>query len=657
MATRRLSGLTTSSSVPDNGGDHSGGGGSAGGYVDDVFSTYLYEGLSTGGTSIGQTIHNGIDLLGEGGLVWTKKRTTTTFGEHALIDTERGVLAELQSNSNSAETTALGRVEEFLSDGYVLGASLRYNEDQHDYVSWTFRKAPGFFDVVTYTGDSAVKREIPHNLGCDVGLLMVKRLTDLSAWEVWHNSFTSDQAIALNESNPILPGHWAGTVPTSTEFTVDSDSDVNLSGEEYVAYVFAHDDSDEGIIQCGEMLTNASGVGEIDLGWEPQWVLYKEADRAGPWRMMDSMRGMPNNGTSYTTPTTLMAHESSAEAAYDVAWATATGFYLHNGASSASYIYMAIRRPNKPAEEFEAEELFGLLNNIPANSATNNTFIETDNEFDMILSNPDYVGGNNTYVTSRLQGGTTLKANNSSAGSSSVQFQLDYQNGFVQDRTNGSDLLAYTLKRAPGFFDTVCYEGDGVAGREVPHGLGVAPEMMWVRGRDAANWAVYVSEVGATKSLWLDLPNEAQDSPDTWNSTSPSDTSFTLGTYVSVNTGGTSHTAYLWASVPGICDIGSYTGTGDAQWIDCGFGASAPRFVLIKSTSVEGNWYYWDSVRGLVSGNSPYLLLNTTDAQVTNTNWISPSDGKGKTGGFLLNSSSSSEVYKDGAEYIYMAIA
>ena len=42
--------------------------GSAGGdplYVEDVFSTYLYDG--NGST---QTITNGIDLDGEGGLVW-----------------------------------------------------------------------------------------------------------------------------------------------------------------------------------------------------------------------------------------------------------------------------------------------------------------------------------------------------------------------------------------------------------------------------------------------------------------------------------------------------------------------------------------------------------------------------------------------------------
>ena len=61
MATRRLSGMTTSSSVPDNGGDHSGGGGSGGGsagnWIEDKFSTYLYT-----GTGADQDIVNGIQL-------------------------------------------------------------------------------------------------------------------------------------------------------------------------------------------------------------------------------------------------------------------------------------------------------------------------------------------------------------------------------------------------------------------------------------------------------------------------------------------------------------------------------------------------------------------------------------------------------------------
>jgi hypothetical protein len=72
--------------------------GNAGGeslYVEDVFSTYLYT-----GTGSAQTITNGIDLAGEGGLVWKKEREDVSFGNHYLVDSERNSFNEtLQTNS------------------------------------------------------------------------------------------------------------------------------------------------------------------------------------------------------------------------------------------------------------------------------------------------------------------------------------------------------------------------------------------------------------------------------------------------------------------------------------------------------------------------------------------------------------------------------
>ena len=57
-------------------------------YVDDVFSTYVYTGVYSN-----TDIVNGIDLAGEGGLVWTKRRNSTRA--HDLSDTERGVTKSL----------------------------------------------------------------------------------------------------------------------------------------------------------------------------------------------------------------------------------------------------------------------------------------------------------------------------------------------------------------------------------------------------------------------------------------------------------------------------------------------------------------------------------------------------------------------------------
>ena len=52
-------------------------------YADDVFSTYIWD-----GTGSAQTITNGIDLDGEGGMVWTKVRDYAD--NHYLADSERG---------------------------------------------------------------------------------------------------------------------------------------------------------------------------------------------------------------------------------------------------------------------------------------------------------------------------------------------------------------------------------------------------------------------------------------------------------------------------------------------------------------------------------------------------------------------------------------
>ena len=125
-------------------------------YVDDVFSTFLY-----GGTDSTQTINNGIDLSGEGGLVWIKRRDYAF--SNVLFDTERGVHKRIYSNNDSAESANTATVTSFNSNGFSIGDNGFVNSGPTDsggpgtHVSWSFRKAPGFFDVVTFTGTGSVQ--------------------------------------------------------------------------------------------------------------------------------------------------------------------------------------------------------------------------------------------------------------------------------------------------------------------------------------------------------------------------------------------------------------------------------------------------------------------------------------------------------------------
>jgi len=206
-------------------------------YVDDVFSTYLYK-----GNGMSQTITNGIDLSGEGGLVWQKTRTNAAGAttDHVLTDTVRGYNKQLITNSNAAQTTDTTTVASFASTGFGLGQSDTTNNHVNTYASWTFRKAPGFFDVVTYTGNGSA-RTIAHSLGSVPGMVMVKCTSASHDWAVYHRSTKATHFLELNETNAAADNisRWNDTDPTSTHFSVGTSGSVNDNNSTYVAYVFA----------------------------------------------------------------------------------------------------------------------------------------------------------------------------------------------------------------------------------------------------------------------------------------------------------------------------------------------------------------------------------------------------------------------------------
>ena len=111
------------------------------------------------------------------------------------------------------------------------------------------------------------------------------------------------------------------------------------------------------------------------------------------------------------------------------------------------------------------------------------------------------------------------------------------------------------------------------------------------------------------------------------------------------NGNGITYIMYLFSTLAGVSKVGSVTHSGSSTDVDCGFSAGA-RFVLIKRIDDTGDWYIWDSVRGIIAGNDPYLFLNTTAATVTNTDLIDP-----LASGFQISGD-----FTDG-DYVFYAIA
>lgn len=312
------------------------------------FSTTLYTG--NGST---QTITNGIDLANDGGLVWIKSRSITT--DPTLFDTERGVLNRLRSNETTAEFYLLNSLTSFNSDGFSLGSNTDVNWGTPEtYVSWTFKKAAGFFDCISYTGTGVNGRTVSHNLGVEPGVIIVKQTSAAGEpWMVYHRSLGSLARLNLNNTNQAVTANdepWYGVDPTSTEFTVAYNS-TNANGASYIAYLFAHDVASDGLIQCSSYTGTGATGNAINLGWEPQWVIIKRTDALGQWRIFDSERGVITDGfDNFLLAENSIYELNNAEDSIDF---TSTGFTLKSSntnmnASGGSYVYIAIRAASDP---------------------------------------------------------------------------------------------------------------------------------------------------------------------------------------------------------------------------------------------------------------------------------------------------------------------
>ena len=651
-------------------------------YIDDVFSTYLYKGTGaypSGGS--GQTINNGIDLSGEGGMVWVKTRNTGV--RHGLFDTERGTGKALLPNENWAQVTDNTELTSFNSNGFSLGDNSGgyqfSNTTGYTHVSWTFRKCRGFFDVVTYTGNETAGRQIAHNLGSVPGMIIIKSLTSTENWTVWHRSLTSNQyLIQLNlQSKEIQGGNgpWNNTAPTSSVFTLGGDFNVNQNNQNYVAYIFAHndgsfgEDSDEAVIKCGSYTGTQSEDTEINVGFEPQWILIKNiSSNSTDWVVVDTMRGLPVGSDSEV----LKANAGTTPSSYRVAALTPTGFKLGqpiasiNG-SGDTYIYMAIRRPHKPPEA-GTDVFTAALNGTPGDSGATEWRPEN---VDMAWFAKRGGDAKNFQVADRLRGfqhtnantddsynTPTLSTNNTNveATSSNAIHQSHYNSGLVTMRavSSGSNFLFYRFKRAPGFFDMVAYKGTG-SSTGINHNLGVVPELKIIKNRDnsSGNWIVGGTAVaGENGYLYIDDNSTLNSHSNYWDGGDDSATKFSVRQgNASSDRSGDDYIAYLFASLDGISKVGTYSGTGNNIDIDCGF-TNGARFVMIKriTSGWAASWWIFDTSRGIGSGNDPAIYLDTTGAEYNSDRIAALNSGfTVGTGDFEINQS--------GKDYIFFAIA
>jgi len=627
-------------------------------FVDVLFQTHLYNG--NGGT---QTITNDIDLSTKGGLVWLKSRSNAF--RHFLFDTERGVKKNIYANENYAEVTSNNYLTTFNSDGFIVGDNVDLNGSNIEFVNWTFRKQPKFFDIVTYTGNGTQGKTVAHSLNSTVGMIAVKRTDAVGNWAVYHRGANGgtdpeDYHAGFNLTDEFAnnAGYWNDTAPTTTQFTLGDDNNTNANNGTFVAYLFAHNNDDGGfgepgdqdIIKCGSYTGNGNATGTVvNLGFEPQWLLVKRADSADAWHIVDNMRGFTADGVIASN---LRPNNTDAEGSATRVKPTSTGFQLVTtdnefNANNGTYVYMAIRRGGMQTPT-TASSVFAIDEGDSSGAPEYTSGFPVDMAIKRNVSDTD-----NWRISARLIQGINHYTNTTAADDADDKFKFDYQNGYYNDSQGGNN-FAWMWARARGYFDVVAYSGTGSA-TTVAHNLGVAPEMMWVKRRDATGfWSVYHKGVNGGSSpedyyVVLHDTTSAVDDATIFNDTAPTSSVFSVGTHNRINNSSGTYIAYLFATVAGVSKVGSFTmvNSNGSLDVDCGF-TNGSKFIILRRTDDAGHWLVVDTDRGITSGNDPYLRLDVTNAQNSSTELVNA-----LSAGFTVQHN---QGVADG-DYIFYAIA
>jgi len=578
------------------------------------------------------------------------------------MDTEAtGLNKTLWPNDTSALYSSYG-ASSWNANGYTvnMSGSAGLNNTSGDYVSWTWKKQPKFFDIQTFTVPSAgTDQTISHSLDTTVGFVITKLTSSASGWYAFHTS-RPNKYLTLNTNS--AEGSWTWS-SDSTEIDIGAFWSTAYAGETGVAYFFAHNDGDanfgstedQDIIKCGSYTGNGSTDGpEIDLGFEPQLVLLKVTSQTSNWMMFDNMRGIVSGGNDAI----LYPDENYAEAAPALILdLLPTGFKLTSSSASVNgsggnYIYMAIRR-GPMAVPTSGTEVF----DIAAYASGDKYTTSFTPDVSMLYYSSGYDDGTNAYpeIFDRLRGKGGLQPPNIRTENTGRTGAWDHMTQFSGVFGTG----AWQWKRAPHFADVIAYKGDGVSSIVLDHNLAKIPELIIFKARDRdAEWKVWSGSNLGGASYFLALDSAAtvqQQSSGADIVYNISTTSMEVKKAIDGTTAGRlndlgyNYVAYLFSSLDGVSKIGTYTGNGSTQNIDCGFSNGA-RFVLIKGIDYGTNWYVFDTHRGIVAGNDSEAYLDLSVAIVTNRDLIDPySAGFSMTGNGVTNTS--------GQTYLFFAIA
>ena len=439
------------------------------------------------GISAGKSITNTVNSASfQPDLVWIKSRNIT--GSHHIFDSTRGSSLALFTDGTGGNNSRPNSFTSFNSAGFTVGNSNDGNTNVlgTNYITWQWKKnITAGLDIVTYAGTltTSGNTAINHNLGVAPKFIISKSLNtngnDAGNWFVWHASAGTDNFLRLNTTDKTvsISGGGGGTMiaPTSSVFYAPYISGSNVSGNNYIAYVFAEI---AGYSKFGNYTGNGNADGPfVFCGFRPKWIMIKRYDsgytptagNVGDWYVYDSSRDTYNGISNklYPNLSTIENSNTGETSTSNLIDFTSNGFKCrsNNGntnASGGTYIFAAFAEA--PSKYALAESSVNL-NKAPENIATNSLRFRSSASA-YLSRTPSVAGNRNTWTWAGWVKRGTLGTNQSifvGYPSSAVYAYLQF-NSLDQIRYSstgsGANLITTAVYRDPSAWYHVVFSYD-----------------------------------------------------------------------------------------------------------------------------------------------------------------------------------------------------
>lgn len=622
--------------------------GSPGLHISQVYDIKTYKGDGIAN----RIISSEVDMSVSGGMVLSRRFDTASSPGHKLW---RAPAEKIDLDSTGVFNTFTG-VNEYATNGLRIGSGDIINASGIDYVLHIFKKFPQFFDIVQYAGTGGV-RNINHNLGIAPGFMLIKCDSPTFPFVIYHKDLGPTKYTLLSVSSVVSDSsYWNDTAPTAAQFTVGAAPNTNASGGNIYAFLLAHNPT-LGVF-CGSFTTDIFGNAEITTGWEPQTMFFARSSGSP-----DSNRILTDTdlGWSYETNSKVFnVNLNDAQANVSLGYPTDKGFKVTNLTASSDYWFVAIKKNDKA--QLDPSKVFHVSQDVRSGTA-NYEIAGLPFKPDVWVSS-NLSDGSKTLVhmSKRFKQNTALAWHNAQTDAGlfpngnylfkASSVVITPSSAEINTGTN----VNYFLRCSPGFFDELVFDkSDGV--HFLTHNLKAVPEFILLKKAinlysqiPYVEWGVYHKDISLpeTKALSF-LSSGVPQVLAVWNNTAPTAKQVTIAPVNGAGVGDT-YSVWLFASLLGVCKVGSYVGNGTSQTIDCNFTAGA-RFILIKRIDAAGAWVVFDSVRGIVAGNDPYFLFNALP-HITTEDAVDPTSV-----GFIVNQIANSNINISAATYVYLAIA